>query len=155
MGLACDAVGGAAALLELTVDYLKVREQFGRPIGSFQALKHRAADWKVKIEATAALARHAGALLSAGSADASAAASSAKAYAVDTYAAFCGDAVQLHGGMGFTWEHPCHVFLKRAKLSQQLYGSSTAHKERAARFAFDQIEEDSLAQAGTPHHQTV
>ncbi|MFW2829209.1 acyl-CoA dehydrogenase family protein [Sphingomonas sp. ID0503] len=137
MGLAVDAVGGAAALLDRTVEYLTVREQFGRPIGSFQALKHRAADWKVKIEAMTALARHAAALGEAGAEDASATASAAKAYACDTYAAFCGDAIQLHGGIGFTWEHPCHLFLKRAKLSQQLFGSSTVHKERAARFAFE------------------
>lgn len=137
MGLACDAVGGASVLLDRTVEYLKIREQFGRPIGSFQALKHRAADWKVKIEATTALARHAAALLEAGAANASAVASGAKAYACDIYAAFSGDAVQLHGGIGFTWEHPCHLFLKRAKLGQQLFGSSAAHKDRAAHFAFE------------------
>jgi alkylation response protein AidB-like acyl-CoA dehydrogenase len=137
MGLACDSVGGAAALLDRTVDYLKIREQFGRPIGSFQALKHRAADWKVKIEATTALARHAASLVEAGTGDASAVASGVKAYACDTYAAFCGDAVQLHGGIGFTWEHPCHLFLKRAKLSQQIFGSPTWHKDRAAQFSFE------------------
>jgi alkylation response protein AidB-like acyl-CoA dehydrogenase len=137
MALACDAVGASATLLERTIEYLCLREQFGRPIGSFQALKHRAADWKVKIEATTALARHVAALLDEGGEAASATASEAKAYACDTFAAFAGDAVQLHGGIGFTWEHPCHLFLKRAKLSQQLHGSSTAHKERAARHAFD------------------
>jgi alkylation response protein AidB-like acyl-CoA dehydrogenase len=137
LALACDAVGASAALLERTVDYLKIREQFGRPIGSFQALKHRAADWKVKIDATTALARHVGSLLEEGGGAVSASASEAKAYACDIFAAFAGDAVQLHGGIGFTWEHPCHLFLKRAKLSQQLHGSSTAHKERAARYAFD------------------
>ncbi|MGE4430935.1 MAG: acyl-CoA dehydrogenase family protein [Sphingobium sp.] len=141
LGLACDAVGGAAVLLDMTVEYLKIREQFGRPIGSFQALKHRAADWKVKIEATTALARHAAALGEAGAADASAVASAAKAYACDIYAAFCGDAVQLHGGIGFTWEHPCHLFLKRAKLSQQLFGSSARHRDRAAYLRFEGAED--------------
>lgn len=138
MALACDAVGASAALLDRTVEYLKIREQFGRPIGSFQALKHRVADWKVKIEAATALSRHVAALLASGDggAAASAAASEAKAYACDIFAAFAGDAVQLHGGIGFTWEHPCHLFLKRAKLDQQLHGSSTAHKERAGRYAF-------------------
>lgn len=135
-GTACDAVGGAAALLDMTVDYLKIREQFGRPIGSFQALKHRAADWKTELEAITVLARHAAARLDTPERDASTVASEAKAYACDTYAALAGDAVQLHGGIGFTWEHPCHLFLKRAKLSQQLYGDSTYHKERAARLAF-------------------
>ena len=140
IALACDAVGAAAALLDRTVEYLKVREQFGRPIGSFQALKHRAADWMVKIEATTVLARHAAALLGSQpdtpSAPLSIGASEAKFYACDVFAAFAGDAVQLHGGIGFTWEHPCHLFLKRAKLSQQLYGSASLHKDRAARFAF-------------------
>jgi alkylation response protein AidB-like acyl-CoA dehydrogenase len=133
--LACDAVGGADALFGRTVEYLKVREQFGRAVGSFQALKARAADWKVKIEAVKVLARHAGALLDQAPAEAGATASGAKAYACDVYAAFAGDAVQLHGGIGFTWEHPCHPFLKRAKLSQQMFGSSATHKDRVARLA--------------------
>lgn len=155
MGIACDAVGGAAALLDLTIEYLKVREQFGRPIGSFQALKHRAADWHVKIEATTALARHSAALLDTGDETASATASEAKAYACDTYAAFAGDAVQLHGGIGFTWDHPCHLFLKRAKLGQQIYGGSTAHKERAARFAFDTSVEDAPAAIPAPRPKSA
>ena len=136
MALACDAVGGAAVLLDRTVEYLKIREQFGRPIGSFQALKHRVADWKVKIEATTALARHAAALVANRGDAVSTIASEAKAYCCDTFALFAGDAIQLHGGIGFTWEHPCHLFLKRAKMSQQLHGSSSAHKERAARETF-------------------
>lgn len=139
MGLAVDCVGGAEALLDRTVEYLQIRQQFGRPIGSFQALKHRLADWRVKLEAITVLSRHVGALLSGKGDGVSATASSAKAYACDVYAAFAGDAIQLHGGIGFTWEHPCHLYLKRAKLSQQLFGSSTAHKERAARYAFDQV----------------
>ena len=136
MGLACDAIGGADALLGRTVEYLKIREQFGRPIGSFQAIKHRMADWKVGIEAARMLARHCAAAISDGQDSASQTASGAKAYACDTYAAFAGDAVQLHGGIGFTWEHPCHLFLKRAKLNQQLFGGGKLHKERVARLAF-------------------
>jgi alkylation response protein AidB-like acyl-CoA dehydrogenase len=135
-GLACDAVGGASEIFERTIDYLKIREQFGRPIGSFQALKHCAADWKVRLEASISLTRHSAAVLEVGEADASATASGAKAYACDVFAALAADAIQLHGGIGFTWEHPCHLFLKRAKLSQQLFGSSTQHKERVARLAF-------------------
>jgi alkylation response protein AidB-like acyl-CoA dehydrogenase len=137
MGLAAESVGAAAALLERTIDYLQLREQFGRPLGSFQALKHRLADWKVEIEATTVLSRYAATLLGSEDATRSSIASAAKAYACDTFAAFAGDAIQLHGGIGFTWEHPCHLFLKRAKLSQQLYGNSTAHKERVARLRFD------------------
>ena len=137
LGLACDGLGGCDALLEMTNAYLKIREQFGRPIGSFQALKHRMADWKVRIEAMRTLVRHAAVVVGAGGSGASAAASGAKAYACDIYAAFAGDAVQLHGGIGFTWEHPCHLFLKRAKLGQQLFGSGKAHKDRVAALLFD------------------
>lgn len=136
LAIACDAIGGAQALFEKTIDYLGVREQFGRPIGSFQALKHRAAGWKVELEAAAALVRQAGIALSAGAEDVSALISGAKFYACDLYAAVSGDAVQLHGGIGFTWEHSCHLYLKRAKLNQYMFGSSTEHKERVARFAF-------------------
>ncbi|WP_395647659.1 acyl-CoA dehydrogenase family protein [Terricaulis sp.] len=137
VAVACDAIGGAQAIFERTVDYLGIREQFGRPIGSFQALKHRAAHWKVQLEAAAALVRQAALALSVKE-PASALASSAKFYACDLYAAVAEDAIQLHGGIGFTWEHPCHLYLKRAKLNQVLFGSSSAHKERIARLAFTQ-----------------
>lgn len=136
MGVACDAVGGSDFLFERTGEYLGIREQFGRPIGSFQALKHRMADWKVKIEAARMLVRHSAALVGGGEEGASQLASGAKAYACDVFSAFAGDSVQLHGGIGFTWEHPCHLFLKRAKLNQQLFGSAKLHKERVARLAF-------------------
>lgn len=136
VALACDAVGGASAALERTVEYLGVREQFGRPIGSFQALKHRAANWKVQLEAATALARHAAEAVAAQEPEAEALAASAKFYCCDVYAALAADAIQLHGGIGFTWEHVCHLFLKRAKLNQQIFGNSAQHKERVARLAF-------------------
>jgi alkylation response protein AidB-like acyl-CoA dehydrogenase len=137
VALASDAIGGSAAVLARTVDYLCVREQFGRPIGSFQALKHRAANWKVLLEAATALVRHAADAVAADETDASTVASCAKFYACDAYAAISADAIQLHGGIGFTWEHVCHLFLKRAKLNQLLFGSSTVHKERVAGLAFN------------------
>ena len=142
--LACEAVGAAAAILARTIDYMGVRVQFGRPIGSFQALKHRAANWKVVLEAATALARHAADAIAAGEPDVSSIASSAKFYACDIGAAIAADAIQLHGGIGFTWEHVCHLFLKRAKLNQQLFGSSTEHKERVARLAFATSEPEAL-----------
>jgi alkylation response protein AidB-like acyl-CoA dehydrogenase len=132
LALACDAMGGAAAILDLTIDYLKIREQFGKPIGSFQALKHRCADHKVALESSGALVREAVAKQAAGSADAPLFAAMAKFQACDTYAAIATDAVQLHGGIGFTWEHPCHLYLKRAKLNQALFGTSAAYADRAA-----------------------
>jgi alkylation response protein AidB-like acyl-CoA dehydrogenase len=130
--IACDAKGGANAVLERTLDYLKTRMQFGKPIGSFQALKHRCADHKVALEASGAVTTEAVRLWAAGDPSAVVMASSAKAYACGTYATVAEDAVQLHGGIGFTWEHDCHLFLKRAKLNQALYGSTSAHLDRAA-----------------------
>jgi alkylation response protein AidB-like acyl-CoA dehydrogenase len=136
LGLACDAVGGAARILEDTVSYLGTRRQFDRPLGSFQALKHRAASWKVLLEGARALSRHAAELLAGRDAARSAIASCAKVSGCETYVGIAGDAVQLHGGIGFTWEHECHLFLKRARLDAVLFGSVIQHKERAAQFAF-------------------
>ncbi|MBP7337398.1 acyl-CoA dehydrogenase family protein [Niveispirillum sp.] len=136
VALACDAMGGALHILERTADYMSTRVQFDRPIGSFQALKHRAATWKIWQEAATALAFNAAAQVAAGLPDAGAAASAAKFYACDAYAAIAGDAVQLHGGIGFTWEHECHLFLKRAKLNQALFGGSAFHKDRVAGLLF-------------------
>jgi alkylation response protein AidB-like acyl-CoA dehydrogenase len=154
MALASDSVGGAAFILQRTVDYLGIREQFGRPIGSFQALKHRAAHWKIQLEAALALTRHVGDALDIGAPDGAAIASSAKFYAGDTYAAIAGDAVQLHGGIGFTWEHSCHLFLKRARLNQELFGSSAHHKDRVASLAFTPAAADAPAVAAS-HSQSA
>jgi len=132
LALACDAMGGAAAIFEQTVEYLKIREQFGKPIGSFQALKHRCADHKVALEASGAVVREAVHKRANAAPDAALYAAMAKFYACDVYAAIATDAVQLHGGIGFTWEHPCHLYLKRAKLNQALFGTSAAHADRAA-----------------------
>jgi len=136
IALACDSLGGAEAILDRTVAYMQTREQFGRPIGSFQALKHRAAQWKVLLEAARALVQSAVAKWEAGDPALAIAASAAKFYACDAYAAIAGDAVQLHGGIGFTWEHECHLYLKRAKLNQTLFGASAAHKDRIAALRF-------------------
>jgi alkylation response protein AidB-like acyl-CoA dehydrogenase len=136
LALACDAIGGAGHILDRTVAYMGTRKQFGRPIGSFQALKHRAASWKIQLEGVTALTRHACDLIDSGEADGSAAASCAKFLACEAYVAIAEDSVQLHGGIGFTWDHECHLFLKRARLSCELSGSSTEHRERVAKLAF-------------------
>lgn len=136
VALACDSVGGAARILEDTVAYLGTRRQFDRPLGSFQALKHRAASWKVKLEGARALGRHAAEQVDGHEPSRSAIASCAKVSGCETYVGIAGDAVQLHGGIGFTWEHECHMFLKRARLNAVLFGSSVQYKERAAQFAF-------------------
>lgn len=131
LAIACDSVGGAARILEETVEYMKTREQFGRPIGSFQALKHRCATWKILQEAASALCGQA--VLAEGEVWAS----RAKYYSCDAYSAIAGDAIQLHGGIGFTWEHDCHLYFKRAKLNQVLLGDSAAHKDSIARQVFN------------------
>jgi len=136
VALACDAVGGAGRILEDTVTYLDTRRQFGRPVGSFQSLKHRAATWKVVLEGARAFSRHAAELIAGEDAIRSAIASCARVSACEAYIAIAGDAVQLHGGIGFTWEHECHLFLKRARLNAVLFGSLIQHRERAAQFAF-------------------
>ncbi len=134
LALASDSVGGAARIFELTIEYLKTREQFGRPIGSFQALKHRCANLKVLLEVGAATVREA--VAQAEMADAARWACMAKFQGCDAYANIAGDAIQLHGGIGFTWEHHCHLFLKRARLNQQLYGGSEWHRDRVAQLIF-------------------
>jgi alkylation response protein AidB-like acyl-CoA dehydrogenase len=138
LALACDSIGGAEAIFAKTVDYLKTRKQFNRLIGSFQALKHRCADLQVALLASSAGVesvvqdQRAGAELGAG-------ASMVKAYATDVYSQVAADAVQLHGGIGFTWEQDCHLYLKRAKLNQQLFGGNTWHRDRVARQLLQQF----------------
>jgi alkylation response protein AidB-like acyl-CoA dehydrogenase len=136
LALASDAMGGAARILADTVTYLGERRQFDRPIGSFQALKHRAASWKIEMEAMTALARHCGELLDDHEPGRSGLVSAAKARATELYVQVAGDAVQLHGGIGFTWEHECHLFLKRATLDAALFGGVLQHKDRAAHLLF-------------------
>ena len=132
LALASESAGGAAEIFARTIDYLKIREQFGRPIGSFQALKHRCADHKVALTASAAVVREAVVLHAAKAPEAPAMAALAKAYACEVFAKVAEDAVQLHGGIGFTWEQDCHLFLKRAKLNQALFGTTAATLDRAA-----------------------
>jgi alkylation response protein AidB-like acyl-CoA dehydrogenase len=132
LALAADAVGGARAALSATVAYLGVRQQFGRPIGSFQALKHRAATMKVRLEGARALLNTAVERRRQGAPDASAFASLAKARACDAFLSIASEAVQLHGGIGFTRECSAQLYLKRAKFSQLLFGDSASRLDRAA-----------------------
>jgi alkylation response protein AidB-like acyl-CoA dehydrogenase len=125
-------LGLADAVLTLTIEYLKTRMQFGKPIGSFQALKHRCANHKVSLESTRAMTHEAVRHWAEGRSDAAARSSLAKAHACDMATVIATDAVQLHGGIGFTWEHSCHLFLKRAKLNEALFGTRAAHEDRAA-----------------------
>ena len=138
LALAADSLGGANAILDLTIDYLKIRKQFDRPLALFQALKHRVADCKVKIAGAEALlwARASQADLSPVEAGA------LKALATQVYAEVAEEAVQLHGGIGLTQEHPCHRFLKRAFLNRTLCGDVdhwTAATGRAALAAMTEL----------------
>jgi len=127
LALAADSIGGAAAVLEITIDYLKTRQQFGRPIGSFQALKHRVANLKTALVADTALVRSAAALEASGAPQAPGEVAAAKAQACRNYVEMAREAIQLHGGIGFTAEHVCHLFLKRARLNEALFGSASQH----------------------------
>jgi alkylation response protein AidB-like acyl-CoA dehydrogenase len=118
--------------LETTVAYLKERRQFGRVVGGFQSLKHRLADLYTGVESAAAAARYAAATLAAGDPDAAVAASLAKAYCSELAVLAAEEAVQLHGGIGMTWEHPVHLYLKRAKSDQLALGTPGRHRAHLA-----------------------
>jgi alkylation response protein AidB-like acyl-CoA dehydrogenase len=129
--LASEQVGIARWCLEETVAYLKVRKQFGRVVGGFQALKHRLADLYAEVESASAAARYAAAALAAGE-DVPIAARVAAAYCSDVAVHAGEEAVQLHGGIGMTWEHPTHLYLKKAKADQIAFGTAGAHRAALA-----------------------
>jgi alkylation response protein AidB-like acyl-CoA dehydrogenase len=132
VALAAEQVGGAARVLEMSVEYAKVRVQFGRPIGSFQAIKHKCADMLVEVESAKSAAYYG---LWAGSElndELPTVASLAKAYCSDAYVHCASENIQIHGGIGFTWEHPAHLYFKRAKSSQLFFGDPTYHRELLA-----------------------
>jgi alkylation response protein AidB-like acyl-CoA dehydrogenase len=127
---AADSLGVGERLLEMTVGYVKVREQFGRPLGSFQSVKHKVADMLTTLKGARAATYYAAMALDAGVADATVAASVAKAFTAEGVAALAGEALQAHGGIGFTWEHDLHLYLRRAKVNEMLYGAPAEHYER-------------------------
>lgn len=130
---AAEQVGAAERVVEMTVQYAKDRVQFGRPIGSFQAIKHRLADLQITLEAMRAAAHYAALALGDDQPDATEAVAVAGSYVADAHAGLCGEALQLHGGIGFTWEHDIHLFIRRAKVDQVLYGEPAWHRERLVR----------------------
>ena len=125
-----DMLGGAAHVLDLAVEYAKDRVQFGRPIGSFQAVKHRCADMLVDVEGMRSTVYWAAWCIGAGDADASVAASTAKIWCSDASKRVMASALQVHGGIGFTWEHDLHFFMKRAQLDQVGFGDAAYHRAR-------------------------
>jgi alkylation response protein AidB-like acyl-CoA dehydrogenase len=130
--LAAEQAGGARRCLQLTVDYIQERVQFGRQIGSFQAIKHRCADMMVKVESALAAANNAADAADAGDGEFPMLAALAKAYCSDAFFACAGESIQLHGGVGFTWEYDPHLFFKRARASAAMLGNADYYRERIA-----------------------
>jgi alkylation response protein AidB-like acyl-CoA dehydrogenase len=128
-----EMLGAADVVLAMTVQYAKDRVQFGRPIGGFQAVKHRCADMLVDVEGMRSVAYYAAWAVGAGDPEASAAASAAKVWCSDAARRVMASGLQVHGGIGFTWEHDLHLFLKRAQLDQVSFGDASHHRERIAR----------------------
>jgi alkylation response protein AidB-like acyl-CoA dehydrogenase len=133
VGLCSEMLGGAERVLEMSVGYARTREQFGRPIGSFQAIQHRCADMLVALEGAKSATWYAAWALEAGEPDGPLAAAMAKAYVSDAYARIAGDGIQIHGGLGFTWEQDLHLYFRRAKLCERLFGDAAWNRERIAK----------------------
>ena len=133
VALCAEMCGGAQQVLDMTVDYAKLRVAFGKPIGSYQGVKHQAADMLVAIENAKSLTYYAAWALDEGLDEAPLAVSMAKAQASDTYRKVAGSGIQLHGGIGMTWEHDLQLYFKRAKASEVAFGDATWHRERVAR----------------------
>ena len=133
VALAADMCGGAERVLELTVEYVKVRQQFGRAIGSFQAIQHRCADMSVEVEKAKAATYYAAWADAEDADDAALAAATAKAIAGEAYRFVTTHAIQVHGGIGFTWEHDLHLYFKRALSDEVAFGDARWSRELAAR----------------------
>ncbi|HLF49482.1 MAG TPA: acyl-CoA dehydrogenase family protein [Methylomirabilota bacterium] len=132
VALCAEMCGGAQKVLDMTVEYAKIRQAFGRPIGSFQGVKHKAADMLVDVENSKSITYYAAWAMDEGVAEGPLAASMAKAYVSDAYRKVSAAGIQLHGGIGFTWEHDLHLYFKRAKGSEFTFGDATYHRERVA-----------------------
>jgi len=132
VALAAEMCGGAQRVLEMTVEYAKLRETFGKPIGSYQGVKHRCADMLVEVENAKSLTYYAAWAIDEKQPDARLAVSMAKSYASDASRKVANASIQLHGGIGMTWEHDLHLYMKRAKASEVAFGDATWHRERVA-----------------------
>ena len=137
VALCAEMVGGMQWMLDTTVEYAKTRQQFGRTIGSFQAVQHQCADMLLMTESARSATYYAAWALTEGDPAASVAVSIAKAYCSDAYREVANRGVQIHGGIGFTWEHDLQLYYKRSKSSETLFGDATFHRERIARIVVD------------------
>ena len=132
VALAAEEVGGGQKVLDMAVEYAKVRVQFGRPIGSFQAIKHKCADMLLEVESAKSAAYYGMWCAAEMNDELPSVASLAKAYCSEAYFHAAAENIQIHGGIGFTWEHPAHLYFKRAKSSELLFGDPTYHRELLA-----------------------
>jgi alkylation response protein AidB-like acyl-CoA dehydrogenase len=135
--LVAEMVGGMQRTLDKTVEYAKMRKQFGKPIGSFQAVQHQCADMYLETESARSAAYYAAWALEENAPDAAVAVSIAKMYASDACRAVGSHGIQIHGGIGFTWESDLHLYHRRAKASETAFGDATFHRERIARLVVD------------------
>jgi alkylation response protein AidB-like acyl-CoA dehydrogenase len=133
VALCAEMCGGAQRVLEMCTEYAKMRVAFGKPIGTYQAVKHKCADMLVAVENAKSVTYYAAWAQDQDAPDAALAASMAKAYVSDAYRKVAGDGIQIHGGIGFTWEHDLHLYFKRAKGSEVTFGDAVLHRERVAR----------------------
>ncbi len=132
VALAAEQVGGAQRCLDMSVEYAKLRMQFGRPIGSFQAIKHKCADMLLEVESARSAAYYAGFAAAEDSDELPLVTKLAKAYCSDAYFHAAADNIQIHGGIGFTWEHDAHLYYRRAKSAELLFGDASYHREQLA-----------------------
>lgn len=130
--LACEQVGAADAVMDLAVEYAKVRKQFGTPIGSFQAIQHKCADMLLRVESARSAAWAAAWTVDAAPGELEMAARIASSYCGDALVHCAGESIQIHGGIGFTWEHACHLYFKRARASLSLFGHPREHRDALA-----------------------
>jgi alkylation response protein AidB-like acyl-CoA dehydrogenase len=144
VAVSAEMLGAAQHVIEMTVQYAKDRVQFGRPIGSFQAVKHRCADMLVDVEGMRSAVYYAAWCIAAGNPDATTAASAAKIWCSEAAARVMASGLQVHGGIGFTWEHDLHLFVKRSQLDQVSFGDAPWHRDRLAGLL------RALAEAGLP-----
>jgi alkylation response protein AidB-like acyl-CoA dehydrogenase len=131
VGACAEMLGAARRCMEMSVEYAKMRQQFGQPIGMFQAIKHMCAEMLLEVENSFGATYYAAWALDAGAGDVALAAACAKAYVNEASRNVCGNAIQVHGGIGFTWEYDLHLYFKRAKHNEPLYGDADFHRERA------------------------
>jgi alkylation response protein AidB-like acyl-CoA dehydrogenase len=150
VGAAAEMLGASRRCMDMSIDYARVRQQFGQPIGTFQAIKHACAEMLLEVENAHAATYYAAWAIDARSPEAALAASSAKAYVGDASRNVCGSSIQVHGGIGFTWEYDLHLYVKRAKHFEPLYGDADFHREQALKLILERAATEHKQQQAIP-----